>query len=226
MLGPDCVLVRRTPAGCRSLSRGEAAVLQVFLFGDAEEPGWLFRQARHIGDALDAGQLALAQIYGLQIAADDDLDDLRLRQLAAAAPLVRANFNPDEPRDDHGRWTDQDGSANGPSIVPVASTAPVAGSAVENATGSLLGRVSAETWSALAELAGRLNAATAFLGILFIPTNRDPVVAGGIARRPDLTYSYDPDTGILRLSQSAGAGTRALLDAHIDADGIILPRSL
>ena len=42
MLGPDCVLVRRTAAGYQSLSRDEAAALQEFLFRDAKECDWLF----------------------------------------------------------------------------------------------------------------------------------------------------------------------------------------
>ena len=35
-LGPDCVLVRRTAGGYRSVSRDEAAALQEFLFGDSQ----------------------------------------------------------------------------------------------------------------------------------------------------------------------------------------------
>lgn len=54
---------------------------------------------------LDEGHLSLAQIYGLFIRTDP-LDDDQIRQLAALAPIVKANFNPDEPRDSHGRWPD------------------------------------------------------------------------------------------------------------------------
>ncbi len=126
MLGPDCVLVRRTPADYRSLSRGEAAVLQAFLFGDAHEADWLFQRLCCISEALDARQITLAQIYGLQIAFEDDLDRPRLLRLAAAAPVVKANFNPDEPRDDHGRWTGEGGNADQQGTPPAASTTPAA----------------------------------------------------------------------------------------------------
>jgi hypothetical protein len=96
-LGPDCALVRRTAQGYRLLAREEAAVLQDFLFGESGEPDWLFRQCQRIAAALDNDQIALAQIFGLRIPIDD-LDDWRLNRLAAAAPLIKAGFNPDEPR--------------------------------------------------------------------------------------------------------------------------------
>jgi hypothetical protein len=95
MLGPDCALVRRTPDGYRCLGRDEAAALQALLFADGD-PDWLFRQCRCIAKALAENNLALAQIYALYIPIED-LDDRHLRRLAIAAPLLKANFNPDEP---------------------------------------------------------------------------------------------------------------------------------
>jgi hypothetical protein len=67
MLGPDCVLVRRTPSGFRCLSPDEAHAIQAATLGPGCEPGWLFDQARRIADALAAGETALAQIHGLRI---------------------------------------------------------------------------------------------------------------------------------------------------------------
>ena len=97
MLGPDSVLVRPTNESYRCIGHGEAAALQQFLFADGVEPGWLFGQYRRIAKALDRGEIALAQIFGLRIPISD-LDDERLRRLALAAPFIKANFNPDEPR--------------------------------------------------------------------------------------------------------------------------------
>lgn len=78
--------------------------------------------------------MSLAQIYGLFIRTDP-LDDDQIRQLAALAAIVKANFNPDEPRDAHGRWTDlgdvgSEGSVGGISPSPTREL-PV--SAVPNA---------------------------------------------------------------------------------------------
>jgi hypothetical protein len=57
--------------------------------------------------------MALAQIYGLLIPTDG-LDEGQLEQLALLAPFIEANFNPDQPRDPHGRWTDEGSTASGP----------------------------------------------------------------------------------------------------------------
>jgi hypothetical protein len=124
MLGPDCVLVRRTPAGFRTLAPHEAAAIQTAALGDEREPGWLFDQARRIADALAKGEVALAQIYGLRIPVAD-LDDIRLQRLAAASRLVKANFDPGQPRvpagnPDGGQWVDTGGSEE-----DTASTAPM-----------------------------------------------------------------------------------------------------
>lgn len=121
MLGPDCVLVHRTAQGCRCIGRDEAAVLQHFLYADAVEPDWLFEECRRIAKALDNGEIALAQIYGLRIPIDG-LDSGSLARLGAAAPLIKANFNPDEPRvpagqPGGGEWT-TDGGAEASATAP------------------------------------------------------------------------------------------------------------
>jgi len=114
MLGPDCVLIQRTPEGYRRLDQYEAAAIQAFLFGRTEKPDWLFRQCCRIAHALADRNIALAQIYGLGISTPE-LDNNQLMQLASAAPFIRANFNPDQPRDPHGRWTNEGTTpTNGP----------------------------------------------------------------------------------------------------------------
>jgi hypothetical protein len=77
MVGPDNVLVQRTAKGYRGIERADAAALQRILLGDYREPDWLFSQSRRIADALDAGEIALAQIYGLHIPISE-LDDRQL----------------------------------------------------------------------------------------------------------------------------------------------------
>lgn len=66
MLGPSCTLVRRTAAGYRCMR--PAAAIQKAVFGaGAQEPDRLFVLSRGIAKALNDGELALAQIYGLRI---------------------------------------------------------------------------------------------------------------------------------------------------------------
>ncbi len=107
------MLVSRTPHGFRSLGRDEASTIQKCLIDGDRDPDWLFTQCQRIADALDNGEIALAQIYSLRIPIGD-LDDRQLRRIALAG-LAKAGFNRDEPRvrkgDPHGgEWTDGGGS--------------------------------------------------------------------------------------------------------------------
>lgn len=81
MLGPDCVLVRRTAQGYRSITRDEAAALQECLYADPSNADWLFGQFRRIAKALDNHDVPLAQILGLYVPIDA-LDAERLKRLA------------------------------------------------------------------------------------------------------------------------------------------------
>ena len=93
MLGPEWVLIQRTPHGFAPLARDDAANLQKCILGGERDPDWLFRQSQRIATALDCGEMALAQIYGLYIPVSD-IDG----SLAAGVALRKAGFNPDEPR--------------------------------------------------------------------------------------------------------------------------------
>jgi hypothetical protein len=125
VLGPDCVLVDRVAQRWRCIGRGEAAALQSFVLGNDPEPGWLFHQCRLIANALADSDIARVQILGLRIPVGVP-DDRQLKQLALAAPFIKAGFDPDEPRvpagnPDGGQWTTEgDESA----IVPAAARRP------------------------------------------------------------------------------------------------------
>jgi hypothetical protein len=144
MLGPSCTLVQRTAAGYRCVRPAAAAAIQKAVFGaEDEDPDRLFILSRGIAKALNDGELALAQIYGLRIPIAG-LDSGQLRKLSAAATWVKANFNPDEPRipagePGAGEWTyggDDEGSeaadssepgtppsGGAPAAIPVGTTA-------------------------------------------------------------------------------------------------------
>jgi hypothetical protein len=85
------------PKGFSIVPRGVARHAQYLLFKRADNPDWLYEQSRRIADALDRGEIALAQIYGLRIPVGE-LDGRQLKQLAAVAALAKADFNSDEPR--------------------------------------------------------------------------------------------------------------------------------
>jgi hypothetical protein len=122
MLGPEWVLVRRSPRGFAALERDDAANLQKCVLCGGRDPDWLFRQSQRIAAALDRGEVALAQIYGLHIPVDD-IDWSRLRRLAFVEPVHKAGFNPDEPRipagqPGGGEWTTGGDDATAPPMSP------------------------------------------------------------------------------------------------------------
>jgi hypothetical protein len=113
MLGPACVLVRRTARGFRGIERGDAAMLQKCVLDPDREEDWLYRQSQRIAEALGRGEIALAQIYGLRIPVGE-FDDRKLERLAKIS-LGKAGYDPDEPRipkgEPHaGEWTGEGGS--------------------------------------------------------------------------------------------------------------------
>jgi hypothetical protein len=103
---PDCVLVHRTATGFRCVTSEEADLIQQIAFRD-HRPGWLFDFSCRVAKALNAGEVAVAQIYGVHASPPSDLESEQVAQLAKAAIIVKAGCNPDEPRDWHGRWTNQ-----------------------------------------------------------------------------------------------------------------------
>ncbi len=65
--------------------------------GLGHDPDWLFEQNRRIAQSLAAGEIVLAQIYGLRIPLGA-LDGAALRRLAALSLIIKAGFDPNEPR--------------------------------------------------------------------------------------------------------------------------------
>ena len=99
--------------------------MQRILRLDKDDPNWLYQQSQRIAAALDRGEIALAQIYGLRIPVRD-LDGNQLKQLAAIAPLAKAGFNPDEPRIPAGEPGGGEWTTGGDASAAEADAAPLA----------------------------------------------------------------------------------------------------
>jgi hypothetical protein len=246
MLGPECVLVRKTGAGYRCLGREDAAAIQKLLLPKEEDdPDRLYGLSRGIAEALSKGEVALAQIYGLRIPITG-LDSRQIELLAAAARFAKANFNPDEPRDERGRWTDEGGASEGvPPVVPAAAdgdgsslaplVVPAAASATvaDEAAGSIFGAMGRVALAGLGELAAEIAAPAAFLGVLFLPTNSTLVSEGTLPGRPDLGWRCDQDTGLLQIYRQDATGRLLLRSGRVgdgglfyDEDGQVIGRNL
>ncbi len=110
MLGPNAVLVRRTPQGSRVASIGDIAVLTRVVFGEGARLDRLPLALSLIAKALDASDVVKAQLLGLEIPLYP-LDDDQLTRLGVAASLMK--YDPDQPRDERGRWTSGGDDARG-----------------------------------------------------------------------------------------------------------------
>jgi len=144
------------------------------------------------------------------VSIDGDPNDPYLVRLTAAIAIAK-DYNSQEPRDKSGKWT------NG-------GIAATAASAVAGAR-SLFGN--AEILPALRQLATRLlgpaglGPATAFLGTLFLSTNRSLVSEGTLPDAPEYSYRFDQGTGVLTVSHQHEDGTsEVLFHGRYEAGGV------
>jgi hypothetical protein len=101
-LGSDFQLVRRTPECYRAITRVEvAALLQAI--SRKGNPERLHGHLESIAKALNAKDLAKARILGLYFPINE-LTAAELARLSNVSAVLKQNFNPDQPRDEHGRW--------------------------------------------------------------------------------------------------------------------------
>jgi hypothetical protein len=102
--------VWRTPQGYRVASTDDIALMTRVVFGKGRYLDRLPLALSLIAQALDAGDLVKAQLLGLEIPLYP-LDDDQLTRLGVAASLMK--YDPDQPRDERGRWTSGGGDARG-----------------------------------------------------------------------------------------------------------------
>lgn len=107
-------LLYRTRAGFRSRPEAEIASLMKAAYG--ADPTRLRSSLGAIARALDEGDLAKAAIAAVQ-ARTPELSREAAARLADAAEEL-AKYDPDEPRDWHGRWTRDRAAFQGDPKVP------------------------------------------------------------------------------------------------------------
>jgi len=157
-LDRDKIIVKHTPDG------GYFCIG----FGPCAEFLRAVDEDRRVGTAID--QANNSTLRKSPLAKDDDPF---LRRLGVAVALAK-EYDPDQPRDDHGRWTSEGSGAGAAaafmsrSVVEVPELVP----ALRSLAARLLG--------------GPLSGAVAFFGTLFIPTNRSLITEGSVPDAPDL----------------------------------------
>jgi hypothetical protein len=207
------VLAQSAPGALLFLSFGPRAErLCRFAVEDGEDdPDPFIDRCRRIATAIESGEPPGGEGAGAPRALRR-IKDRSLRRLAVAELLAKAGYDPDEPRDDHGRWT----AGNGATAASAAgATAEAAASGLGRSAASLFGEVGPEVLAGLSELGASFAAPVAFLGTLFVPTNSGTDTSGALPNRPDIDYHYDLDTGTLTLSRDG----EAFYAGHAGADG-------
>jgi len=119
MLGPNYVLVARTNGSYRRLNAAALDRLLKVTFGNDHTLRRFSHVLDRITDALAVGDVVKAQLLGLEIPLRA-LDDEQLIRLQTASSLIKAGFDPDQPRDERGQWTAEGGGDVRGDIEPVA----------------------------------------------------------------------------------------------------------
>jgi hypothetical protein len=177
-------------------------------FGPSAEFLRAVDEDRRFGAAIDEAEAALRK-RGAAFARNEDPF---LRRLGAAVALAKDGFDPNQPRDDHGRWT---------------------GAGAGGATASFLERESVveapKLVPALRELVRRLlpllpraaGGAIAFFGTLVIPMNRSLISEGTVPDASDLGYRFDQGAGVLTLTRQNADGSKdVLFSGRYNLDGV------
>jgi hypothetical protein len=127
-------------------------------------------------------------------------NDRYLRRLGIALSIARAGgYDPNEPRDEHGRRTSE-------------------GLAALSLFDANLG---SKVLGALRMLASRPNAAETLLNIILVPTNKSLISDGAVPDAPGITYHFDRGTGRLTLTQENDDGTSSVIYSdRYGADGL------
>jgi hypothetical protein len=111
MLGPDCVLVERTNDGYRRINAAALGKLVKTAVGDDHHLQRFSLVLDRITAALAAGDLVKAQLLALEIPIGA-LDERQLKRPRSASNLIKAGFDPDQSRDEGGRWTAEGGGGS------------------------------------------------------------------------------------------------------------------
>jgi len=108
-------LLRKAQTGFVPRPQPEIALLLKTAYG--KDPTGLQARLDAIAGALNSGDFAQAMIAAVHTRTPDLSPEAASRLAKADEALAKYNYNPDEPRDWHGRWT-KDGSAGRPSVAP------------------------------------------------------------------------------------------------------------
>ncbi|HKT18527.1 MAG TPA: hypothetical protein VJR47_10825 [Stellaceae bacterium] len=157
-------------------------------------------EAPAFDDLVDTGRVGELIIKGPESSLAKSAD-LSLRRLGAAVALAKGGYNPDEARDEGGRWTGSGGAA---------ATAGAAAADLFSAP-ALIPALRQFVAGLLPSGAAGVGGAVAALGVLVIPTNRSLISEGSIPDEPGLSYRFDQGTGVLTFTRERDDGNKEVI---------------
>lgn len=189
MLGADRVFLRRTPVGYLCAGLGESSRLLRLVFDEEGEPSPASPDLRRLATALKEKGHAPVRLPGIGVPLGEH-DDPYLRRLGLAAALIKGEYDPDQPRDERGRWTNE--GATGAAGAATTGTAAIGETAMGEAAASLFSAIGAETLAGLAAVGAGMAAG-------LVQGSRGP----GIPDRSSGESSFGPD-GRMAFRREAG----------------------
>jgi hypothetical protein len=107
-LGPAPLVGRRGAGSYQVRAGDEIEALVAAAYAVPPDAAGCIAGLHLVAKYLSEGNLPLAMIAAVRLRMGEIAED-RIERLARADSLLKANFNPDEPRDDHGRWIESTG---------------------------------------------------------------------------------------------------------------------
>ncbi len=145
-----------------------------------------------------------------------------LARVMAAVELAK-DYDPDQARDELGRWTSAGGgaavgaTADAFSLYGAESAVPALRALAQRA----LGAAAALLPEGAATVGVAVAGSAAVLGTLFLPTNGASVSTGTLPDAPEFSYKYDQETGRLTVTRQNPDGTTdTVFSGHHDKDAV------
>ena len=153
-----------------------------------------------------------------------------LARVMAAVELSK-DYDPEQPRDEQGRWTSEGAAAGASAGVAAGATAttpdalslygPQTAAALRALGQRALGAAAAFFPEGAATVGVAAAGSAAVLGTLFSPLNGESVATGTLPDAPDYSYKYDQDTGRLTVTRQNADGTsETVFSGHHDKDAV------
>jgi hypothetical protein len=234
-IGPGIALVARRPddQGQMRFAPLPVAHLSKVLSSGYDEPvdaGPLLPGLARVAAALENGDLALANIALVHLRIAPFANALNAEMAGITDRLLKADWDEEEHPRYPGGADEGKGGQFAPKDASVGATTATAAAATGTAAGvrPLFGDLLPDAIAAFSRLAAGVLAtsvspfvaagvtATAFLGVLFVPSNRSLVSEGKLPDLPDTSYRYDDDTRVLDLWR----GSDKLFSGQAGKDGI------